>query len=89
MNKIILMKHNLLEDENNYCPIIVSCDGVVLDGNHRVIAARLAGIKTLKAVVIPASIVEISVDDLQLGWQPNTRLHWTLRLWAWLKNNLV
>lgn len=67
--KISLMKSNLQKGMEN-CPIIVSRNGVVLDGNHRVIAAREAGIKTIKGVIINAEIVEINVNDLRLGWQP-------------------
>jgi hypothetical protein len=69
-SKIIIMEDNLSKNPTNLCPIIVSRNKVVLDGNHRVVASRKIGLKKIRAVIIDADIVEIDIDSLVLGWNP-------------------
>ena len=41
-------------------PVVIASDGVLIDGHRRVLAAKKAGIKTLRAVVRN----EITLDNL-------------------------
>jgi len=67
MNKIEEIKANLRDDPTTVCPIIVSADGIVLDGNCRVQAARELGI-SIPGVVLPVRVEQLDPHDLRLSW---------------------
>ena len=72
MLKYQIIKENLKNDVGAVCPIIVSLDGYILDGNNRVTAARNLGIETLPGVVIPVKIENIVIKDLKITWKVET-----------------
>lgn len=70
MNQVRRIALNLLSNPNRVCPIIVSEDGYVIDGNHRVLAARAAGLDTLPGVILPVKIQDIKVQEVMITWNP-------------------
>jgi len=67
MNRLEEIKANLRSDPTTVCPVIVSAEGIVLDGNNRVQAARELGI-TIPGVVLPVRIEELDPHGLRLSW---------------------
>jgi len=63
------IKKNIL-DGYKMCPVLITQDGYVVDGNKRVLAARRARMKSIPAVVIPYEIADVILDHIKLTWIP-------------------
>lgn len=61
--KIRKMKKEIRSGKN-LPPILVSKDGTVIDGSHRVIAYKELGMP-IRAIIIDADIIEVNPDSLK------------------------
>ncbi len=68
----ILLKYAIKKYEK-ILPIIISEDGIVLDGNNRLTAAKQLGIKKIPVFIVKGETKIIDVKDLEVSFPVDLR----------------